>query len=184
MTSIVPGDSRQRRANGENIPKGCSDYRILMYARIGRLGDQVERLLSIFRREQVKFIVYDDFVASTRNEYHETLDFLGVPDDGRVVFPIVNPNKRLRSRKLDALRRKIRPLWRAGSRLKRRLGFHGPLGLMPRVQRLLQSVEPRPRLASELRRELALEFRDDTGKLEGLIGRSLQSWASHPQSRD
>ena len=73
----------------------------MQYAELGRFGTQTERLLSIFPREQVKLILYDDFAASPQQVYDEVIEFLGIPHDGRTEFPRINENKRAR---LDWLR--------------------------------------------------------------------------------
>ena len=53
--------------------------------RTASFASQVERLFDGFRQRR-KIIIFDDFVADTRAVYREVLDFLAVPDDGRLNF--------------------------------------------------------------------------------------------------
>ncbi len=77
------------RRRGEHLPKtnpnGIKGR--LQYEFVGRLGEQVARLLATFPREQVHLIVFDDFVRSPAAAYAGVLEFLGLPFDGRTVFP-------------------------------------------------------------------------------------------------
>ena len=74
------------RLNGSNIPTTCVTPHLLQYERICSLGKQVEAALEIFPRNQVKVIIFDDFVKSTLDVYKETLSFLGLTYDGRRSF--------------------------------------------------------------------------------------------------
>ena len=55
------------RKKGMNIPKYCSNKRILFYSEIANYGSQVGRLLSIFPRHQVKIILFDHLIDSTNS---------------------------------------------------------------------------------------------------------------------
>ncbi len=98
------GDFRQAwrlqadRQQGSDIPRTCLEPSVLQYRDVFQFGSQCERLLSYFPAEQVKIVLFDEFVRTTRRVYGEILAFLGVPDDHRVSFPRVNENRQLRSR--------------------------------------------------------------------------------------
>jgi len=57
------------REKGNKIPKPCPDPKLLFYHSIGKLGEQVSRLLGIIKRNQVHFIVFDQFISNTRHEF-------------------------------------------------------------------------------------------------------------------
>ena len=71
----------------ETIPKTCLEPRTLDYAAMGRFREQVERYLVRFPAEQVRVIRFRDWVANPRATYVNVLDFLGLEDDGRTIFP-------------------------------------------------------------------------------------------------
>jgi hypothetical protein len=110
----------------ETIPVTCLEPRTLDYAAMGRFHEQVGRYLDAFRPEQLCVIRFRDWVADPRTVYLQILTFLGLEDDGRTDFPLVNPGSTYRSRALarwvvnpPALARKV---WRAAKRVT------GPLG--------------------------------------------------------
>lgn len=110
------------RKAGQKIPNLCRARELLYYDEVARYGEQLERIYSIFPREQVRVFLFDDFAANPKIIYREVLNFLGVDDqkqppelgssplyrDARSFlgvaegesqqFPIVNPRKLVRSR--------------------------------------------------------------------------------------
>ena len=162
------------RTKGLRVPKTCSQVTVLLWADMCRFGEQVERLLGIFPREQVKFILLEDFVSDTRGVYDEVLAFLKVPSDGRWAFPPVNESKRNRSRPLGRLlQQPPRPLAEFKRFTERKLGLWG---LWPLLRRLNTVGMKRPPLRPEFRQELVEEFREDVDRLARLLGRDLSHW--------
>lgn len=139
-----------------------------------RLGDQVERLLAVFPREQVHFVVYDDLVADPRSVYEGVLAFLHVPSDGRTLFPRRNANKVLRSRLFARL---IGQHARVGAISGKHVGrgSRSP-DVWGRLIRLNTSIAPRPAMRDEFRLELVEHFREDVDRLADLVGRDLEHW--------
>jgi len=84
---------QEERSRGQKIPRMCRQPELLQYGKVGKLGEQLERVLEIFPRCQVKMILFDDFKAETKRVYVDVLSFLGVPDDQREDFPVINQNK-------------------------------------------------------------------------------------------
>lgn len=79
---------------GMNLPATCRAPFPVQYSEVCQFGTQVQYLLSVFPRDQVKLIVFDDFAASPRAVYDEVIEFLGIPHDHRTDFPRINDNKR------------------------------------------------------------------------------------------
>lgn len=161
-----------RRA-GRNLPPKCRVPEFLQYREVGLLGAQVERLLSVFPREQVHFVFFEDFCADTRRAYLGVLEFLGVPDDGRQEFPRLNPGKQHRFPRLMALVSR-RPPWLQAlvEKVKHGLGTRGFAAL----QNLYAAKGARTGLSEALRDEMRSAFREDTEKLATSTGRDLGSW--------
>jgi hypothetical protein len=146
---------------------------ILQYERIGRLGEQVERLLAIFPSEQVKLILFEDFVAKTRMVYEDVLNFLQVSSDGRVDFPKVNAAQEFKSRRLAGFLRSVSKL-SVIVQLKKLLDTNS-LGIGWTLSRL-NTRSGRPPLSPALRAELVEVFYDDINKLAQILGRDLSHW--------
>lgn len=164
------------RARGQHIPRLCRDAKLLRYDRVARLGEQLERLLTLFPPDQVMWIYFDDFIRDTRHEYLRTLRFLGLEDDEKESFPAVNQNKRHRVGALgDFTQRPPRRLVNAGLRIKEVLGIQH-LGLLNRLREMNRVAGRRPKLAPELREKILETYRDDIRRLSRLTGRSLDHW--------
>jgi hypothetical protein len=176
-------DLQAARALGQHIPRGCLVPQFLQYQQTCSLGSQLQRLLSIFPRQQVHCLLFDDFVRDTRRAYEQLLAFLDVPDDGRVQFPRINENRRHRSRMLAYLLLRLPDSVGKALRLgKRTLGLeYWGIGryLVPLATRPGQR-EP---LDPELQRRLISTFHDDVLLLSELLGRDLSSWLLPPSTR-
>jgi hypothetical protein len=156
--------------SGRSIHKFHTWYR---YSEMGMLGRELERVFSIAPAEQVKVIIFDDFVHSPRVTYEEVLAFLGLPSDGRTEFQQINPSKRERSRTLQ------RGFWRVSDgtiRVKRALGIRRGLGILKWLNERNMKPEPRPPLSASFEYELREYFREDIELLSRLIDRDLSPW--------
>lgn len=166
----------EKRKQGQEIPKCCRDEKLLFYDEIGMLGAQVERLLDVFPRDQVKIIFYDDFSSNTASIYRDVIDFLGLPFDGRTNFPIVNSNKRHKSPLLAQFTQKTPPvLVRSAMRVKAFLGISN-WGVLDRLRNINRSTEKRSPLDVAFRAQLVDCFNDDIKKLALLTDRDLSAW--------
>lgn len=167
------------RAQGKHLPRNCRTPDLLQYRRVGSMGEQVERLLQVFPREQVMFILFDDFKKHTADIYRQTLTFLGLPDDRRAEFPVVNANQ-VRYNQWIAEQLISPPGWlrRAWRFSKRFLGSAEQYG-----HRFLRwayvanaTRKPRPPMSPEFRSRIMEAFAPDIRKLGELIGRDLSHW--------
>jgi hypothetical protein len=169
---------QDRRRQGLDVPRSCPEPQLLQYKEIGSFGTQTERLLSLFPREQVKLILYDDFAASPRRTYDEVINFLGLPSDRRTEFPRINENKSARLAWVRNFLRAPPPGVRQVFRwLKRTTGDKGLTALRKGLIDLNTAKERRQPLSPELRAELVEEFRDEVALLSRLWGRDLSRWA-------
>lgn len=165
----------ERRA-GRRIPSTCRGPAFLQYADACRLGQQISRLYGLFPGEQIKVILFDDFIKDTLGIYRETLEFLGLPDDGRVAFPPVNEAKEVRSAMLSRLLAFGKPLVVQAASLVRSVTGRNLFPLL----RQLESINQVPAIKRPVRRALCVEmlavFRDDITLLAATLGRDLSSW--------
>jgi hypothetical protein len=159
---------QESRRRGERLPAFTWAQRRLLYGEACSLGAQVERLLSMAPSHQVLTLILDDVRADPRREYLRVLDFLRVPDDGRLDFSIHNAAKTLRVPML----RYLYPL----VALKRAARIERNLGLWTRIQMANQIEQPRTRPSSEIMDVLRTYFRSDVELLGLLLGRDLSGW--------
>jgi hypothetical protein len=149
---------------------------LLTYRERAMFATQVERYITVFDREKVQIIVYDDFKADTRRVFRETLRFLDVCSDCEREFPTINGNTRSRNRFLRrVLRQPPEPVRRAIHALTSPR-FRSAVG---RYLLGLNAVEePRPVMEPELRDTLRKEFAPEIHRLSTILDRDLTAWCS------
>jgi hypothetical protein len=134
-------------------------------------------LVSVFPSRQVHVIVFDDFVRDTRATYRSTLQFLGLPDDGRALFPAVNVARRMRWPQLGAwhhaVDRRLRD-HRASRTVRRALQPLRPASRL--LRRINLSKSQRSKISASFESELADYFAADISRLETLLARDLSDW--------
>jgi len=168
---------QERRRQGLDIPPGSRGAFLLQYREVGQFGSQVQRLLSLFPREQVKLILYDDFTASPAKVYDEVVEFLEIPHDGRSEFPRVNENKRARVAWLRQFYRKPPAVLLGVVRsLKQAVGAEGIVAVKKRLVEMNTVKERRQPLSPKFRAELVEYFREEVALLSRQMNRDLSHW--------
>jgi hypothetical protein len=160
------------RKAGQRIPGFCHFPQGLLYREIGRYAAQVKRFLDAFGRDQLHFIFFQDFSDASAESYRRCLGFLGVESSFDVEFERVNPNKQIRSTRLQHLAAKHTRLRATFKRFFPK--FYGRLYRL--FYRVNTSVKQRPRMDPELRERLLTEFAEDADELSRLLGRDLSEW--------
>jgi len=161
----VAWNLQAERRQGRHMPAFCWAQKRLLYGDVCSIGIQLERLFKTVSPHRVLAVIIDDLVADPRKEYLRVLEFLGVPDDGRLSFPIYNRASALR---WPGLQRFVYP----ALQLKNRLGIPG-LGVWAAVTNLMRIEGPREPLTPEMRSILREYFAKDIGLLGQLLGRDL-----------
>jgi hypothetical protein len=164
------------RKEGKKIPSRCRDSALLQYAAVARLGEQIERLLTVFPREQIEIILFDEFTKSTKQVYERILNFLEVPRDNRRDFRQFNHNK---SHKLETVghlsERPPELLTKIVMQAKKLLGIER-LYILDIIRYFNNKVQARQPLTDNFRAELLAEFAPDIKKLSQLLEKDLSHW--------
>lgn len=146
------------------------------YLERARYGDQLERWLAVFPREQVRVIVFEDFIASPVDEFQKLLEFLGVepsyrPSDfgARNARHRINKgalSKALRSRPAAWARYRALPSL-VGARRAARIGRTIGSSSLIREESASQPIDP------QLRARLWEQLVGDVDRLSVLLGRDM-----------
>lgn len=163
------------RKLGERIPKHCRAKELLYYDEVALLGNQLERALSEFPRDQIHLVFFEDFAADTAREYRRVLEFLGVADDGRAVFPRVNANRRHRVNFMPAIKRTVGSM-RGPIELAKRVLSIERIGLMDRLKAWDLVYDEREPLSAELERSIISTYESDIKLLARIANRDLSHW--------
>jgi hypothetical protein len=162
--------SGQRPA--ESIPPKCLEPRTLNYAAMGRFDEQVERYLSAFPADQIYVLWYHEWTAHPRATYLRILDFLGLEDDGRTQFPVINKGVTYRSR--GFVRFIFHPppwLRKAVSLVKRITGLKAQtisVGVR-RTINLLSAPGYKTHISEDLREEIRRYYSEDNTRLKNQL---------------
>lgn len=171
------------RKQGLQIPETCLEPSKLYYKEAGQLGKQVERVLKIFPKNQVKIVLFDDFAKSPKQVYEDILSFLNIPSDGRTSFPRINEAKAYKFEFLGKLVNKIRTSSFGSSyfkylKLKRSLGLEQIRFWAILLNNGLNNKKTHQPLSKSFKIELVNEFKEDLETLSSLIDRDLSHWLS------
>jgi hypothetical protein len=165
------------RKRGEALGKLTRDPKTLFYDEIGKLGEQLERVLTIFPKQQVMIIFFDDFKKDTKGIYQKTLDFLELPFHEVNLDP-VNQNKKQRLQWLaDFTERPPEVLVKPYLKVKKLLGLEGKeLGLKDPLQKVNVVEVKRETLSAIMQQKIIDNYREDIQKLASITGRNLDHW--------
>ena len=164
------------RSEGRALDHGPLRPVLLQYGRVASIGSQLETLFELYPFEQVKIILLADMATDPAMVYRDTLRFLSVANDGRSKFPVVNPSRTFRSRRLlRALSDPPRYVMSPYELLKRTMGLEAKrLGLREWIRGRL-GTRP-PAISSSLRAEMYEYFEPEVRKVETILKRSLPAW--------
>ncbi|QDU63293.1 Sulfotransferase domain protein [Planctomycetes bacterium Pan216] len=165
---------QEQRAQGACVPAACPVPAFLQYARMGCIGEQLERLYATVSQDRVHVIWFDDFANDTRAEYIKTLAFLNIPDDGRTNFQPCNASREMRfsfvSRLLFSPPKTLLPATRAA----RRAFQHLPPFTRRLIDGALRPQRQREKLSSAFINTLENAFAQDTKILSAVTGRQFR----------
>lgn len=168
----------ERRRLGHDVPAACPEPRLLDYQAVASFGAQIERLLDVFPREQVHFILQEDFAKNTADEHQKAVAFLGLRPHRIDEFPRVNEALDHRWVPLaTALARVPAPVLRASGAVKRAVGLDhfSPLGKLWRLNSRAAKGPTPDDLA--FARRLAKSFAADAERVSAALGRDVRHWA-------
>lgn len=137
-----------------------------------RFYDQIRRYFEVFDKDKIHIIVYDDFKEATKNIYQKVLDFLDVDNSLLPNFEVINANKKVRSRIIQTVGRRIG-----------RFPYKETLLKYPFIVRFKNTINQyniisyqRPEMDPNLKKRLQTEYFDDVHKLSEILGRDLTHW--------
>ena len=161
---------QSEREKGRKIPFACKEKELLLYKETCSLGSQLSRVMEIVPAKNVHVILFDDFKKDLRAVWLAVQSFLGVEDDNRKQFPVVNSAKERRS----LLIKRINDLY---LNFRQIIGIRGlGSGLFTVLNRWNVRERQRNPLPETFRRELVAEFSDEVDRLESILGRDLSEW--------
>jgi hypothetical protein len=144
------------------------------YLRMGRYGEQLEHLLTVFPREQIEILRYRDLVDTPADALDRICRFLGVAEGAVSTIPTEKTGgyaeETVRARTPS---KAIRVGSNIGSLFPPEIWRFVSAPLISELQR---GAGPRPRIRPEDRRRLISGFEEDIDLLERLTGLDFSDW--------
>ena len=167
---------QDKRMGGKRIPSTCRDSRYLQYTEKAKLGKQIQRLYNTFPKNQVKIIVFDDFISNTTGVYREILKFIGVVTDLNPNFEKHNPRSENRFSIIAKILKRQPPKWVSNTVKVAR----DKTGIKAEIRNIINDKNTKIKVADKLtpseRSKLKKDFSNDIKLLESLINKDLSHW--------
>jgi len=163
------------------MPKNAYPPMGVCYRSLVRYCDQIQRYFSIFGRENVHVILFDQLKREPQTVLESTLSFLELPTEYEGKEVAIKGSKKQRNSN-HAHRSKTLHHWiKSGYRRALLHGvtkapFPGPRFGLRVLHKLNTKTEVRKKMDSCLREQLTKEFRPEIDKLESLLNVNLDSW--------
>jgi hypothetical protein len=133
--------------------------------------------MDLFPRDQIHVVFFDEFIRDTNDSYRGILNFLGVPDDERTQFPVINERKSFVSSKINrALHLPPKLLYRILNRFNGKPIWHS----LSKCHEAIKQANSKPlekiNISQHLRRQINSVLQSDIGLLSRLIDKNLSHW--------
>lgn len=169
-------EAEQYRKRGERMPRIPSLVEGCYYREIADFVPQVNRYLDLFPREQILFIIYENFKENWEEEYRRVLEFLGVDSTFTPLPKVYKPNRFVRVGWLNRIVRHP-PIW-IRKIARRVLSADSRARIASSLLKKSEVVKPRESLPDDLYAQLAKEFKPKVDELSELIDMDLTFWFS------
>ena len=157
------------RAIGNHVPKGCPDFKLLLYGEIAKFGFQVDRLLSKVNRYKVHFIYFDDFINKTDKIIQNVFNFLELTPNLQIDYQIHNKTKRIKYPQFTKM-------VNIALGVKKSLGIKSAFGIADRIHNKNITDKTPKQLSSSTLRVLADYFEKDIQTLSNLLNKDFSKW--------
>lgn len=171
-------DLQSKRKKGLEIPDFIIGPDRLQYSKVAAFGSQVERALNIVPENQLKVILFDDFITNTSGVYKDVLTFLELKNDNRTHFQRENERKAHRFKSIALLTRHSQPLNKIVKFIKNIFGIKS-IGLSKKLNSINTKKIKKETLSYSLAKEMHEVFDPDIIKLEQLLNINLSQWKEY-----
>lgn len=170
------------RSEGKNLPQRKTESIFIRYQDFARMATYIGRVQEKVGADRLKVIVYDDLVVDPRGVYTNLIQWLGVSDDQRTHFNVLNPRGYHRYRTVaNFINEPPRSLLRLSEWIKKVAGLKR-LSIIDFLRRCNFQHKVRD-VDERLAKEIANHYAEEVQQLETLINRSL-NWSNGISKRN
>jgi hypothetical protein len=159
------------RREGKNLPKNVFNKKFLLYSERVRYVEHIRRFARLFKNDQIKIIIYDDFKKDNRAIYLSVLEFLALDASNLPEFTTVNKQVAVRSRVAKQyFDKQLYPikLW-----VKHNLSESKFAALRAFYRRMIFSSKALPALSNFEKNYLKARYIDQVAQLSEYLDRNL-----------
>lgn len=161
----------EARVEGRHIPKTAHFPQGLFYRRIARYGEQLERYLDAFPRDQIHVVIFEDMKLDAQQTMRNVLRFLNIDEQVPIIFDRANESGTLRSPALTGFLKNPPIYFRVLPQSMRE-------AITWRLNRFnLRPVPPAP-MEAGFRSQLIEDFRDEIDSLGRILETDLSVWTA------
>lgn len=150
------------RKKQRKVPSSCPDGKLLNYKEVALFDVQINRYLELFGPENILLCTLDELKNSPRELYLKILRFVGVDDDGQIVFPSLASAKTYDNKVNKYIVRIItnanfQKLFRL---LKKMFGVNQKIGFVKKFRKKHTVSGNKISVPASLRNQISLHYRD------------------------
>lgn len=170
------------RAKGQTIPRSCRAPSTLIYTQTAAYGEMLTRLFALVPKERCLVLFQEDMARDTAGTYRTVLDFLGVANDGRAEFPRINEAVRAKSRAIQYILARGRPLRQLVSKPIKALTGKQSLGVVKGLGKWNDVAAGPLHVAPETLDAVGAHYAADVVRLGEILGRDMDAmgWRTKP----
>jgi hypothetical protein len=156
------------RKKGHEIPGTVLFPSFLYYSEVVKFSEQIQRYFQIFPRNQIKIIVFDDFINDGIRVFKEVLEFLDVNPSFKPDFKVFNPGRKPKSQSYGRLLRMLNYRFRKFAK-----NDHFLYKIHLYLRKKIARYEKREPIDGNLRKKLMKKYKSEVKKLSKLLHRDL-----------
>lgn len=161
----------KERKKGYNIPKKTLYPSMLFYTDKIQYCYHIKKFYSFFSSDQIKLIIFDDFVKNTKEVFHDILTFLNLSNSTNINLKTYNKNEEV---KFQFINKMI-----IDSRIKQLIYNHIPLNIyfkiVPFVKNLIYTEKTRKPLDIHFKKELMRNYKHNVVEVSNYLNIDLVS---------
>jgi len=153
---------------------GAMEYRIVPYKEVASYDKHTKKWIDTFGKENVKVVIFEEFLKDNGKTFREILEFLEVDSDFIPSFDVMNENNTVRS---IFLRNLLRDSVRLPLFLQKTIKLFIPHKIRKGIRNANDKKVKRNPMSMELRERLVREMKPGIQRLEKVLNKKLNVWS-------
>jgi hypothetical protein len=164
----------KQRIADKYVHKRSMDVRLYYLDSIKRIPVNLRRYIEVFGRDNVKIIIFDEFIDNTERIYKDVLDFLNIDTRFKPAFKKYNSDRRA---KIDFITTFLQGGGGDALKVVRNWFYKKPLGIVPAIIESMNAKNiERPAMNIETEKMLSKKLAPVINDIAEIAGKDLSKW--------